>query len=61
MHNFFTRYLLYDFSFSKIMKAENESLVQMIWIERLLITDISNFSNESLKQVIISMLQMIVS
>ena len=35
------------------MKNEKKSLVQMIWIGSLLITDSSNFSNESLLQVII--------
>ena len=34
-----------------MMKTQNESLVQMIWKESLLITDSSNLSNESLKQM----------
>ena len=35
-----------------MMKNEKKSLVQMIWKESLLITDSSNFSNESLLQVL---------
>ena len=42
MNNFFTRrYHFKELSFLKMMKTENEPLVQMISIESLLITDIT--------------------